>query len=127
MFHEPSTPHISQTILSTVGGFSQPVRQHIRSLQDLLGTIEGLRLKSFNALELQLHAGNNVGEGVSYRVSRCVHAKTEKLYAVKQVKLPAAGSDGGAFQRRVGCVLRDIEVCLAMSLCNSSILLGTRF
>ncbi|KAF1993520.1 kinase-like protein, partial [Amniculicola lignicola CBS 123094] len=108
-----TTRQITRTILSSVGGFSQSHRQHIRSLQDLLATIQRFNLDVFDSRTLQKDA--HIGEGVSYRVSRCLHTRTNKLYARKEVKLPPKGADTGAFERQIACVLRDVEVmyCLA--------------
>ncbi|KAF2202011.1 kinase-like protein [Delitschia confertaspora ATCC 74209] len=108
-----TTQHVSRTILSSVGGFSQPARRNIRTLQDLLSTIRRFNLDVFESSGLRYDGF--IGEGVSYKVSKCIHKQSRKLYAVKQVKLPSAMADFGAFERQVACVLRDVEVmsCLA--------------
>ena len=50
-----------------------------------------------------------MGEGGSYRVSRCFYQDT-KVVAVKQVKLPSSLSEQDQYHRRVQCVKKDLEV-----------------
>ncbi|KAF2012843.1 kinase-like protein [Aaosphaeria arxii CBS 175.79] len=107
------TRPISRTILSSVGGFSQSARQNIRSLQDLLATIQRFNLQVFDSRSLQ-HK-DYVGEGVSYRVSSCWHEANDRVYARKDVKLPPKTADAGAFDRQVACVLRDVEVMYGLA------------
>ncbi|KAL3421518.1 hypothetical protein PVAG01_07963, partial [Phlyctema vagabunda] len=97
----------SRTLLSSVGGFSQPNRRHIRSLQQLLSTIRTLDLHFTPGHTLQEQGF--CGEGVSYRVLRCRQTPSGQVVAVKQIKLPTLAS-AEAFERQVACVLRDIEV-----------------
>lgn len=104
---------MTRTILSSVGGFSQSARQNIRSLQDLLATIQRFGLEVFDSRTLR--RDGFIGEGVSYKVTKCTHTRTHKLYAVKTVKLPHKSADSGAFERQVACVLRDIEVMYGLA------------
>lgn len=108
-----TTRQVSRTILSSVGGFSQAARQNIHSLQDLLATIQRFNLQVFDSRTLPQDAF--VGEGVSYKVSRCVHTRTNKIYARKDVKLLAKDAESGAFERQVACVLRDVEVMCGLA------------
>jgi hypothetical protein len=101
-----------RTLLSSVGGFSQPNRRQIKSLQELLGTIRPLGLEFVYGHTLQEQKW--LGEGVSYKVFKCLQRSTGKVVAVKQIKLPSASSQE-AFDRQVACVLRDIEVSLFLA------------
>lgn len=58
----------------------------------------------------QLQVGDLLGEGASYRVFGCVNKITNEAVAVKRVKLPPSSTKFEAFEHRVSCVLRDIEV-----------------
>ncbi|EXJ89933.1 hypothetical protein A1O3_03000 [Capronia epimyces CBS 606.96] len=97
-----------RTLKSSIGGFSQPAVNQIRTLQGLLAVIQLLQLKQF--IGSQLYHEEFLGEGVSYKVFRCQLAVSRKVVALKQVKLPPPDADIDAFRTRVSCVLKDIEV-----------------
>ncbi|KAF2147003.1 uncharacterized protein K452DRAFT_117 [Aplosporella prunicola CBS 121167] len=103
-----ATRNTARTFLSSVSGFSQPSHRKIKTLLDLLQTVQHLNLEQFAHTSLQ--RDRHIGEGVSYKVSRCVHRDTKRVYAVKQAKLPSAASDFEAFERQVTSVLKDVEV-----------------
>lgn len=69
--------------------------------------VQNLQLNLFHSSELS--GSRPAGEGCSYRVFRCYH-KAVKFVAVKEVKLPQVVSQQDEFQRRVCCVLKDLEV-----------------
>jgi hypothetical protein len=91
-----------------VGGFSQPNRKQVKSLQELLGIIRPLGLEFVQGHALQEQ--NFLGEGVSYEVFKCIQRQSGTVVAVKQIKLPPSSSQE-ASDRQVACVLRDIQVC----------------
>jgi serine/threonine protein kinase len=99
-----------QTLVSSLGGFSDLAGKTIRSLQDLLITIQPLNLDLYKPENLPEQC--KLGEGASYNVWKCLNRRspTKDLVAVKKVKLPRGNSDFEAFQSRVACVLKDIEV-----------------
>ena len=97
-----------QTLISSVGGFSDLKYKAITSLQDLLKAIQPLQLELFEGSDVPEVC--YLDEGASYRVSKCVQRRSGTAVAVKQVKLPRASTDFEAFQSRVACVLKDIEV-----------------
>lgn len=111
---QPSLRNSIRTFLTSVGGFSQPARKRIRSLQDLLQTIQRFNLQYLRGADLD-HV-KYVGEGVSYKVSCNKHKGSGELFAVKQVKLPSAATNLEAFERQVECVLRDVEVKCSLRL-----------
>ena len=84
-------------------------------------------------MHLELFQGTDLtedgflGEGASYRVKRCTARTSERapgrIFAVKQVKLPVT-SDREAFQSRVACVLKDIEVMSHPPLAQCDHILG---
>ncbi|KAF2806412.1 kinase-like protein, partial [Mytilinidion resinicola] len=104
-----SSFQVSRTILSSVGGFSQPSNRKIDSLQSLLASVQQINLDTFEGSSFT-YGPNPVGEGVSYKVWRCYHRRKNAVYAVKQIKLPSVKSDLQGFQRQIGCILRDVEV-----------------
>ncbi|KAF2874996.1 hypothetical protein BDV95DRAFT_305008 [Massariosphaeria phaeospora] len=104
----------SRTVLSSVGGFSQPTQRGIHSLQGLLTSVRKLNLDTFEKSSFTFGA-NAVGEGVSYKVWRCYHRTQGAVYAVKQIKLPSADHDMHGFQRQIGCILRDLEVMAGLA------------
>lgn len=96
------------TLFSSVGGgFSRSVGEDTFSLQHLIEMVQNLQLNLFHSSELS--GSRPAGEGCSYRVFRCYH-KAVKFVAVKEVKLPQVVSQQDEFQRRVCCVLKDLEV-----------------
>ncbi|KAF2729238.1 kinase-like protein, partial [Polyplosphaeria fusca] len=88
--------------------FSRPGGAEIRSLDDLLRTIQPLNIRLYDAASLR-HP-QKVGEGASYTVFRYADSGTKEAVAVKQIKLPDDANNHQAFQNRVECVLKDIEV-----------------
>ena len=80
----------------------------MRSLVDLLTLIQPLGLALYDRSSLR--NARRAGEGASYKVSECSHAGSGSVVAVKQIKVPDDLSNDEAFQRRVDCVLKDIEV-----------------
>ena len=94
--------------MPTTQGFSRPGGAGVRSMQDLLRSIQPLQLPLVSSANLHDHV--EVGEGSSYRVFRCTDRKNDCLVAVKQVKLHYNPSQHQQFQRFVHCVLRDLEV-----------------
>jgi serine/threonine protein kinase len=97
-------------LVSSLGGFSNLAGKTIRSLQDLLITIQPLHLALYKPENLPEQC--KLGEGASYNVWKCLNRRSpsKDLVAVKKVKLPRGNSDFEAFQSRVACVLKDIEV-----------------
>lgn len=97
------------TLFSSIGGgFSRAEGDGIRTLQDLLRTIQPLRLGLYDGSDLRDHS--RVGEGASYRVFRSTYRKGPTTVAVKQVKLPLDTSQHDVFRKRVCCVLKDVEI-----------------
>lgn len=96
------------TLISSVGGFSQPAVEGIRSLHGLLQIIQPLELQRYEGDQLQ--DSQLVGEGISYRVYRAKDTKSQTSVAVKKVKLPEASANLLAFRSRITCILKDIEV-----------------
>jgi len=70
--------------------------------------IQPLELENYNGPRLERKA--SIGEGASYKVVECVDRNTQKLVAVKRIKLSDVQSSLEAFERRVICVLKDIEI-----------------
>ena len=97
-------------MFSSVAGFSQPTNGAIFTLEDLLGYIQPLGLENYNGPRLE--EKTEIGEGASYKVMKCKDLFTHRLVAVKRIKLPDIHiqSNQEAFEHRVECVLRDIEV-----------------
>ena len=95
-------------MLSSVGGFSRPAVDGIRTLQDLLRSIQPLKLRRYEGSQLQDHSF--LGEGVTYSVSRSWDVRDGELVAVKTVKLPAAPAPLSTFRGRIECILKDVEV-----------------
>jgi serine/threonine protein kinase len=65
-------------------------------------------LENYNGPRLE--EKTEIGEGASYKVMECKDRFLHKLVAVKRIKLPNIQSNQEAFEHRVTCVLRDIEV-----------------
>lgn len=105
---EPCESLRQRTLISSVGGFSQPAVKQIRSLQELLRAIQPLLLQIYEGSRLQEE--KFLGEGISYKVFRCRETRSQKVVAVKQVKMPLLTPDFESLQSRVSCVLKDIEV-----------------
>lgn len=72
--------------------------------------IEPLELENYNGPRHRLERKTSIGEGASYKVLECVDRNTQKVVAVKRIKLPDVQASLEAFEHRVTCVLRDIEV-----------------
>ena len=70
--------------------------------------MQGLGLPKYDYTHLQW--GPLLGQGASYRVFKCIDQRTDEAVAVKRIKLPPSSSKFEAFEYRVSCVLRDIEV-----------------
>ena len=51
-----------------------------------------------------------LGQGVSYKVFSCTDRRSGSAIAVKRVKLPSSSANFEAFEHRVKCVLREIEI-----------------
>ncbi|KAI8629844.1 hypothetical protein F5Y19DRAFT_61701 [Xylariaceae sp. FL1651] len=98
----------ARTLVSSSLGFSRPGGAEIRSLNDLLRTIQPLNLRLYDSVSLRNPV--QVGEGTSYTVFRYLDSRTKELVAIKQIKQPDGSSNHHIFQSRVDCVLRDIEV-----------------
>ncbi|KAI9764408.1 MAG: hypothetical protein M1840_008431 [Geoglossum simile] len=98
----------AQTLVSSLDSFSNRGVQNIRSLHELLQAIQPLLLEYYEGTELS--DMSFLGEGASFRVIKCMVGVNKQIVAVKQVKLPSASSDISAFQSRIACVLKDIEV-----------------
>ena len=64
----------------------------------------------------QIEWGDLLGQGASYKVLGCCDKKTNEVIAVKCIKLPPSSTKFEAFEHRVSCVLRDIEVMQHESL-----------
>ncbi|KFY83508.1 hypothetical protein V498_08020, partial [Pseudogymnoascus sp. VKM F-4517 (FW-2822)] len=105
---EPCQSLRQRTLISSIGGFSQPAAKQIRSLGELLRAIQPLLLRLYDGSELQ--EDGPLGEGVSYNVFRCRDIGRKTVVAIKQVKMPTSTLDFESFQTRVSCVLKDIEV-----------------
>ena len=97
-----------RTIFSSIGGFSQPTNKRIHTLEDLLRYVQSLGLTTFDSSQIERTA--LLGQGVSYRVFGGTDRKSGSVIAVKRVKLPPSSTNHEAFEHRVTCVLRDIEV-----------------
>ena len=69
--------------------------------------VQDLQLQFFHSSELS--GSRPTGEGCSYRVFRC-YDKVARVVAVKEIKLPYGESQQNEFQRRVCCILKDLEV-----------------
>lgn len=104
----PSTWTPAWTLVSRSLGFSRPGGVEIRSLQDLLRAILLLNIRLYNPASLR--GPRQIGEGVSYNVFRYTDTRTGDVVAVKRIKLPDDSNNHQAFQNRVDCVLKDIEV-----------------
>ncbi|KAK0726152.1 kinase-like domain-containing protein, partial [Lasiosphaeris hirsuta] len=98
----------ARTLVSCSLRFSRQGGVEIRSLDDLLWTIQPLNLRLYDAASLR--TPKQVGEGASYTVFRYTDARTRTAVAVKKIKPPDDVNDHFAFQNRVDCVLKDIEV-----------------
>ena len=96
------------TLVSSVGGFSRPAIEGIRTLHDLLRSIKPLKLQRYEGAQLQ--EARFLGEGVSYNVYKSTDVRSGLVVAVKKVKLPPAPASLTAFRSRIGCILKDIEV-----------------
>ena len=96
------------TLLSSVGGFSQPAVEGIKTLQHLLQSIQSLNLQRYEGGQLQ--DSHLVGEGISYKVYRAKDTSFQTFVAVKKVKLSVAPANLQAFRSRISCILKDIEV-----------------
>ena len=102
------------TLISSVGGFSQPAIEGIKSLSDLLRALQPLKLQRFESS--QLHESCFVGEGVSYTVFRSNDIRSGSLVAVKKIKLPSSTFNLSSSRALIGSILRDIEVMSHMPL-----------
>ena len=80
----------------------------ITTLQDLLRVLRPLRLQRYENAQLQ--ETRILGEGAYYRVFGSKHLQSGSIFAVKRIKLPDAPSNPSAFQSRVRCILKDVEV-----------------
>ncbi|KAK5242508.1 hypothetical protein LTS06_011480, partial [Exophiala xenobiotica] len=95
----------NETAVSSVAGFS---RGRIHTLQDLLRYVQALGLEQIN--NARLGRVRKLGHGASFDVEEYHDTQIGKGVAVKRIKLPNSSTSFKAFQERVTCVLRDIDV-----------------
>lgn len=122
-FVNPRTQSVARpmTLVSSVGGFSQPATENIKTLHDLLNSIKPLKLKYFGSPQLQNPLF--LGEGASYKVFRCQDVRSGSLVAVKKIKFSPENTLSN-FGARIGSILRDIEVMNHLPLLKHSNILS---
>ncbi|KAF4473604.1 serine threonine kinase [Fusarium agapanthi] len=94
--------------LLVVPSVTRPGGAKVRSLQDLLRSIQPLNIRLCAASSLR--NPQTAGEGASYTVFRYTDVTTNEAVAVKQIKLAQDAINHQAHQDRVDCILKDIEV-----------------
>ena len=100
---------VSRTRVSTVDGFActESSDAAVQSLEGVLRMVKRLKLKQCQFSDIEEVQGR-IGEGETFVVDKC--KLSDKIVAVKHIKLGDINVDQRAFHRRLQSVVREISI-----------------